>query len=302
MLTDKAEVLKRLQQEILHLQGFKSKNNEENVLGLGPIEAAFPNGVFATGAIHEFVAHASEETAATFGFVSAVLSKLLTDARPCIWICPSRSLFPLALKKFNIEPFQIIFIETATDPESLWVMEEALKCDGIGVVVAEIARVSFSQSRRLQLAVEKSKVTGLLLRSLRSQNTLASIARWHITPLPSVNPDGFPGMGYPQWQVELMKVRNGKPGTWKVAWLPDGFRVVQDEFRVVPDGVRVMPDEFRAAPDGVRVMPDEFRVVPDGVRVVPDEFRVAPDGVKVAPVQEMGIQYTAPIDTQSKVG
>lgn len=228
MLTNKAEVLKRLQQDILHLQGFKPKNNEENVLGLGPLEAAFPNGIFATGAIHEFVTNASEETAATFGFVSAILSKLLTDVRPCIWVCPSRSLFPLALKKFNIDPFQIIFIETATDAESLWVMEEALKCDGIGVVVAEIASVSFSQSRRLQLAVEKSKVTGLLIRSFQAQRTLASIAKWRIRPLPSVSPDGMPGVGYAQWEVELMKVRNGKPGMWKVAWMMGRF-VVQEE-------------------------------------------------------------------------
>jgi protein ImuA len=225
MLTNKAEVIKRLQQDILHLQGFKSKNSEENLLGLGPVEAAFPNGIFATGAIHEFVSAGSEETAATFGFVIAVLSKLMRDARPCIWICPSRSLFPLALKKFNIEPEKIIFIETATDAESLWVMEEALKCDGIAVVVGEIPRVSFSQSRRLQLAVEKSKVTGMLLRPFKTQNIIAGVAKWHISPVPGLCPDGFPGVGFPQWQVELVKVRNGKPGCWKVAWMREGFVV-----------------------------------------------------------------------------
>lgn len=225
MLTNKAEVIKRLQQEILHLQGFKSKSSEENLLGLGPIEAAFPNGIFATGAIHEFISQGSEETAATFGFVSAVISKLMTDSRPCIWICPSRNLFPPALKKFNITPARIIFIETTTDAESLWVMEEALKCDGIAVVIGEIPRVSFSQSRRLQLAVEKSKVTGFLLRTVKTQNMLASIAKWHITPVQSMNPDGFPGVGFPQWEVALLKVRNGKPGSWNVAWTPKGFMI-----------------------------------------------------------------------------
>lgn len=225
MLANKAEVIKRLQQDILHLQGFKSKNSEENLLGLGPVEAAFPNGIFATGAIHEFVSEGSEETAATFGFACAVLSKIMTDTRPCIWVCPSRSLFPLALKKFNIAPERIIFIETATDAESLWVMEEALKCDGIAVVVGEISRVSFSQSRRLQLAVEKSKVTGFLLRSFKGQNVLASIAKWHISPLPGLCLDGMPGVGYPQWRVDLLKVRNGKPGVWSVAWVKEGFVV-----------------------------------------------------------------------------
>lgn len=235
MLTNKAEVIKRLQQDILHLQGFKSRNSAENLLGLGPVEAAFPNGIFATGAIHEFVSQGSEETAATFGFVSAVISKLMTDSRPCIWICPSRSLFPPALKKFNIAPARIIFVETTTDAESLWVMEEALKCDGIAVVIGEIPRVSFSQSRRLQLAVEKSKVTGFLLRAVKTQNMLASIAKWHITPVQSMNPDGFPGVGFPQWNVALLKVRNGKPGSWKVAWMPEGFRVNHEPHSIIQE-------------------------------------------------------------------
>ncbi|SFW26959.1 ImuA family protein [Chitinophaga sancti] len=241
MLTNKAEVIKRLQQDILHLQGFKSKNSEEHLLGLGPVEAAFPNGIFATGVIHEFVSEGSEETAATFGFVSGVLSKLMTDARPCIWVCPSRNLFPLALKKFNIETTRIIFIETATDQESLWVMEEALKCDGIAVVVGEIPRISFSQSRRLQLAVEKSKVTGFLLRSFKAQHVLASVAKWHISPLPGLCLDGMPGVGFPQWKVELVKVRNGKPGSWKVAWMLEGFEVMGMDGELLRQGDLLNP-------------------------------------------------------------
>ena len=37
----------------------------------------------------------------------------------------------------------------------LWVIEEALKCEGLAAVIGEIKELSFTQSRRLQLAVEK---------------------------------------------------------------------------------------------------------------------------------------------------
>lgn len=40
------------------------------------------------------------------------------------------------------------------------VMEEALKCGGLAAVVGEVQDISFTASRRLQLAVEQSGVTG----------------------------------------------------------------------------------------------------------------------------------------------
>jgi protein ImuA len=30
--------------------------------------------------------------------------------------------------------------------------------------------------------------------------------------------NGIPGVGFPCWNVELLKVRNGRPGTWQVEW------------------------------------------------------------------------------------
>ena len=63
-------------------------------------------------------------------------------------------------------------------------MEEALKCDGIAAVVGEIQELSFTVSRRLQLAVEQSRVTGFILRNNpRNLNTTACVTRWKITPL-----------------------------------------------------------------------------------------------------------------------
>ena len=41
----------------------------------------------------------------------------------------------------------------------MWAIEEALKCDGLAAVIGEMKELSFTNSRRLQLAVEKSHVT-----------------------------------------------------------------------------------------------------------------------------------------------
>ncbi|WP_143708749.1 ImuA family protein [[Flexibacter] sp. ATCC 35208] len=226
MLTDKMDVIASLRQDILRLQGFKPNNMDDEV-GLGKIEQAFPNRIFPRGAIHEFVSETKVEYAATFGFVSGLLSRLVSGSKPCLWICQSRVFFPLSISRFNLAPTQIIFINAPRPQDALWAFEEGLKCNGLSAIVAEIPRISFSESRRLQLAVEKSKVTGLLLRSTKYQNTTTSVARWHIKPLPSLSDDGLPGVGYPQWNVELSKVKNGRPGAWLVAWRPAGFTVTE---------------------------------------------------------------------------
>jgi protein ImuA len=35
----------------------------------------------------------------------------------------------------------------------------------------------------------------------------------------------LPGVGFPKWNVELLKVRNGKPGSWQVEWAAGKFRL-----------------------------------------------------------------------------
>src|SRR5690606_39979301 len=82
----------------------------------------------------------------------------------------------------------------------------------------------FVQSRRLQLAVEKSRVTGLILRcNPRAIGSTACTARWRIRSLPSILVDGLPGVGFPRWEVELLKVRNGNPGCWQLEWSENRF-------------------------------------------------------------------------------
>lgn len=193
-------------------------------IGLGPVEAAFPNGVFPNGVIHEMLCPTREQLAATSGLLAGLLSALMRNGGPCLWISKDRRLFPPSMGAFNIAPDRVIFIDAGNEKEVLWAMEEALKCKGLAAVVAEVKEISFAQSRRLQLAVESSRVTGFLLRNdLRKLSTTTCVARWQVRPLPGELEDGLPGVGYPRWQVDLMRVRNGSPGSWVLEWRPEGF-------------------------------------------------------------------------------
>ena len=187
-MTDaKKDIISRLQKDILLWEGFRPPAaGAAGSVGLGPVEAAFPNGVFPTGAVHEFLTAEPEHRAASGGFIAGLLAPLMQNGGACLWTGVSRTVFPAALRAFGIEPDRIIFIDVQREKDVLWVMEEALKCSGLAAVIAEMRDISFAQSRRLQLAVEQSRVTGFILRKdIRKLSTTACVARWRVTPLPS---------------------------------------------------------------------------------------------------------------------
>lgn len=218
MHSTKADIIAQLQKEILPLQGFKSTTNSSAVdVGLGPMKYAFPNATFPLGAVHEFCCTGKKDAAATTGFIAGVMAALMKRGGATLWISSNRTVFPPALKFFGIEPDRIIFVDLQKEKDILWAMEEALKCDGLAAVVGEFRELSFTASRRLQLAVEQSRVTGFVIRcNPRNLSANACVTRWKITSLPSILEDDMPGMGFPRWNVELLKIRNGKPGSWQM--------------------------------------------------------------------------------------
>ncbi|QEC54320.1 Error-prone repair protein ImuA [Anseongella ginsenosidimutans] len=228
MQGNKNAIISQLQKDLLLWQGFKPPQSHADAIGLGPVESAFPNGVFPVGSIHEFVSENPEQAAASSGFMAGLLASLMRSGQACLWISVSRKLFPPALKAFGVEPDRILFADLRQEKDVLWAMEEALKCNGLAAVVGELHEIDFIQSRRLQLAVEKSKVTGFVIRNnSRSPGATACAARWRIRPAPSEQEEGMPGVGFPRWKVELLKVRNGNPGAWLIEWSAGRFMPAQ---------------------------------------------------------------------------
>jgi len=228
MPVTKKDIIALLQREILPLQGFKPAiNNAAIDTGLGSIKFSFPGATFPLGAVHEFICPVPETLSAAGGFIAGILSALMHHGGASVWISPSQTIFPPSLKSFGIEPDKIVFINLQKEKDRLWALEEALKCEGIAAVVGEIRELSFADSRRLQLAVEQSLVTGFVIRNNpRNLNTTACISRWKITHLSSMLTDNMPGVGFPCWNVALLKVRNGKPGNWQMEWCAGRFRQI----------------------------------------------------------------------------
>ena len=225
--TAKADMLAKLQKEILELQGLhpplhpQCQKNE-----LGVMNAAFPNQSFPMTAVHEFISNSYETAASTYGFMIALLYVLMPEGN-YLWVSSQSVIFPPALTAFGVIPDNFIFAQVADHKKKMWVMEEALKCESLSAVIGDLSELSFTESRRLQLAVEKSHVTGFIHRhSSQPLHNVACVSRWRISPMESITPNGMPGVGLPQWKVELLKIRNGKPATWNIKWTGTGLEPI----------------------------------------------------------------------------
>lgn len=224
------DVITNLRKDILPLQGFKSLSTDNDInIGFIPIEKSFPAAKFPIGCTHEFLYPSVEDWAATNGFIGVLLSKLMQFDGAAIWVSASRTLFPAALKRFGVRPNKIIFVDLKNERDVLYATEECLKCKRIAAVVAETKYIGFKESRRLQLAAEQSRVTGILIRpQYKIINTTACVSRWRIGALARELSDGMPGIGFPRWNVELLKVRNGKPGTWQLEYSSNRLKEIKE--------------------------------------------------------------------------
>ncbi|MBJ7483496.1 damage-inducible protein [Brevundimonas sp.] len=182
--------------------------------GVSSLDAALPQGGLALGALHE-VAGGGEgavDGAAAALFAAGIAARLPGQV---LWCVTRPDLFAPALKQVGLDPDRILYLEAGDEKSLLACFEEGLRHGGLGAVVAEVARLSMTASRRLQLAAEGSGVTAIAVRRWRRAaeaadfgQPTAAVTRWRVTPQPS-SPLPAPGVGRPRWFVELIRCRAG---------------------------------------------------------------------------------------------
>jgi protein ImuA len=231
-----AAAMTALRQEIRRIEGFKNLSGRGAVrFGIPDIDNALPEKSFPLGVTHEFISQRSEESAATAGFLSGLLSLMLRSSGSVAWIGSRKTFYAPGLASYGFDPKRIVFIEADRSRDALWAMEEALSCKGLAAVVGEIGDADLTATRRLQLAAEGSGTTGLLLRTKpRKTGNSACVTRWHIAPLASAPENGLPGLGSPRWHAALLKTRGGCPAEWNIEWKNGQFRLPKTSLQAQP--------------------------------------------------------------------
>jgi protein ImuA len=211
--------------------------------GVAAIDRALPGGGLARGALHEILGMDGDEEdgALAAAFAATIIGRLAASptspsqslARPgegglVLWCLPRLDLYGPGLAAHGLDPERVVLVRTSRDAEILWAMEEGLRSPGIVAAVGEVGTLPAVASRRLQLAAERSGVTAFLLRRWREGGQAAreralpnaAMTRWRVAALPSLPSRGEPGVGGPQWRIELLRCRGGEPGCWEME-VPD---------------------------------------------------------------------------------
>jgi protein ImuA len=164
-------ILDALRQRLQRLDGAGRRRRAALPFGVPVIDARLPDGGLALGALHEVAGggNGAFDGAAAALFAAGIAAR--TRGR-VLW-CVNHSfkawpdLFAPALAQAGLEPDRVIYVEAGDEQAVLACFEEGLRQhSGVGAVVAEVARLSMTASRRLQLAAEGSGAIGIAIRRL----------------------------------------------------------------------------------------------------------------------------------------
>ena len=112
------------------------------------------------------------------------------------------------------DPARLLLAETRDQSETLAVAEDALRDGSAPLVLAEITKpLNLTEGRRLQLAAQAGRATGLCLIP-EDMGSNAAETRWQCSPV--FDPDGLDDSTLFRWRI--IKNKSGTIGAWDVRW------------------------------------------------------------------------------------
>lgn len=204
--------------------GETALGHDARPLGIEAIDARLGGGL-ALGALHEVAPVAPLHLGAASGFALALAARD-RGRKSVLWIQPefagqeSGHAYGPGLVLFGLPLERLLIVRVTRSREALWAMEEALKCQALSTVIAELAddAADLTATRRLVLAAREGGSLGLLLRHRSTREPNASVTRWEIAAASGWRRDGFGGLGQASFDLSLVKNRRGICGRWCVAW------------------------------------------------------------------------------------
>ena len=186
-------------------------------------------------ALNEVVAAHADRPAA-FGFLFALTALgLEVRAGPAVFVAARRTLaefgvpYGHGLAQLGLDVGRLLLVETGSDKDALWALEETLRSGVAATVAGAIAGgLDLTSSRRLNLAAAAQRMPLVVLRGAKAEAASAAATRWRIAAAPAAR-DRFGTFNHWRWRVALERCRNGRAGDWLIEWnhVAHRFRVVE---------------------------------------------------------------------------
>ena len=172
--------------------------------------ARFPFGLGESG-VHEICEAQHGDLAALTGF--ALTAAQLRDA-PLLWISHASlardhgGILQAGTAQLRALQAPLLTVSAHKRIEALWIIEEAIRSNAVGLVIAELDGADFTASRRLTLASSRHGVPVILLMPYTRNGSTAATARWRVSPRPSApNRYDANAPGSARWHAVLERTR-----------------------------------------------------------------------------------------------
>jgi protein ImuA len=220
---DRHAVLAALRARVARIERAGLAGREEPpVIPLCPeMDRTLPGGGLPRAALHELL---SDGAGAAIGFAALLMAR---SGGTVFWIARDPDPWPPGLIRFGLPPSRLIVAQPGNHVDALWATEEALRCSAVSAVLLLGERPDATAMRRLQLAAETGGGIGLLLRETEEdEGPSLATTRWRITGRAG---GSMHDLGDPQWTLDLLRCRAGRPQTWHVTWRAGMEALVLDD-------------------------------------------------------------------------
>ena len=213
---DRGAVLAALRARVARVAGGggAAERPDSPPIPLCPEVDAELRGGLPRAALHEILGEAEAgASGAAAGFAALLLAR---SGGTVFWIAREPDAWPPGLVRYGLPPSRLIVARPGNGTDALWAMEEALRCPAVSGALLVSERPDATAMRRLQLAAETGGGIGLLLRDAASEDGPANATtRWRVTGRAGGRAHD---LGDPQWALELLRARGGRPAHWTVTW------------------------------------------------------------------------------------
>jgi protein ImuA len=208
--------------------------------GVADIDAHLAAQGLARYGLHDVSPRDYGEVPAAMRVTLALALRRLGDAserRPLLWCRLARevreygNLYGHGVEFMGLPRHRFVTVTLKRPVDVLWVAEEALKSGAVSVVItdADARHTSLTATRRLSLAAQAGKSSGLMVFTTPQSGATASHTRWIAAAARSQPPPyDAQAPGLVAWNLELVRARGGRPGAWVVEWqdAPHRFNLV----------------------------------------------------------------------------
>src|SRR5574342_704121 len=131
--------------------------------GFPALDAELPGGGWPSGALVEILP--AHEGIGELRLLGPALAALTKRGLRLAWIAPPYLPYPPALAAAEIDISRLIIVRAHSPKDRLWAVEQALRSNACGAVLAWPQTAKYAELRRLQVAAEGGQAPDFIFRS-----------------------------------------------------------------------------------------------------------------------------------------